>query len=138
MSPHSRLNGQVHTEEAAGCSVWLLARRLTLSPPLQPFSSLSDGRYPLCHWGILTTNLPPAKVDAYLKQNDFLMDDLALGTLYQLVRTPGNCNIVGCNQPFLLSTLRREWRRPFGTPMGRTLMSHKDILTIGSLKKSGR
>jgi hypothetical protein len=133
MPPQSRLNGQVHTDEAAGRSVWLLARRLTLSSPLQPFSSLSDGRYSLCHWGILTTNLPPAKVDAYLKQNDFFID-FELGTLYQLVRTSKDRNIVRCNEPFLLSTLRREWRRPFGTPVGRTLMPHNDILTIGSLK----
>jgi hypothetical protein len=112
-------------------SVWLLACPLSRAT-FRPFSSCSNGKYPFCHWGVLTTNASWAKITACLKMKQSSID-VELGTLYQLLRNgDGYPNTVRVSHPFTLSELHSEWRQVFGDYINTTSMSHKDIETTGS------
>jgi hypothetical protein len=79
---------------------------------------------------VLTTELPVAEASGHLENRN---PSVELGTLYELVRTSGNKVNVRITKPFSLSTVQnKEWSRPFGKCIGRTRMSHEDILKTGS------
>jgi hypothetical protein len=113
---------------ATAYDVWLFARILEL--PL--VGKLSKGSYPLCHWGVLVTELSAADLVGHLGTNVRSQQTVGLGTMYQLSRTAENQNILRISNPFLVSELREDWPKPFWTRMGRTDLSKDRISEIGT------
>lgn len=116
-----------HSKDAVVSDVWLLARILEV--PL--LSRLSQGSYPLCHWGVLITSLPATQVSVNLNSKGRSENDVELGTLYQISRSKDNQNMLRVSGPFLLSELRTEWIRPSWSRVGRTTMTHDQISSLG-------
>lgn len=112
-------------------NVWLLARPLTRTSFIPPLTSLSDGKYPLCHWGVLITNLSVTDIE-YHFENRYGSAERHLGTLYELRRIDENQHSVNMIQPFLTSDLRAEWRRVSKKWLGLTTKSNQEISAAGS------
>lgn len=120
--PQSSANADV-------CYVWLLARILEW----RWLGVFSQGRFPLCHWAVLITNLPEAQVSDFLNSNKGRSEnDVKLGRLYQISRTRDNQIELRISNPFLLSELRSEWTRPSSSLVGKTDMTHDQIDFLGS------
>ena len=112
-------------------NVWLMARPLSRTSFIPPLTSLSDGRYPLSHWGVLVTDLPVNDIEHHL-ENPYGSAEWQLGTLYELRRIHENNHSVNIIKPFLSSDLRVEWRRVSKMWLGVTTKSHEEISVIGS------
>jgi hypothetical protein len=111
-------------------NVWLLARPLLCTSFIPPLTSLSDGKYPLCHWAVLITNLSVDYIQQHF-ENRYSSGGQSLGTLYELQRADSHqysVNII----PFPASALRSEWRRVSNQWLGVTTKSNDEISVAGS------
>lgn len=108
-------------------NVCLLARSVNV--PV--VASLSKGSFPFCHWGVLVTEKSPETLTRLLEYNPDADVSTALGTLYQLQRTPEDENNHRVSQPFTISESSEEWPRLCWTRVGTTRISHDQIKAIG-------
>src|SRR5438045_8473980 len=111
-------------------NVWLLARPLSHTSLIPPLASLSDGKYPLCHWGALITELSVNDIEEHF-ENRYGSPERNMGTLYALHRAENqySANIL---PPFLPSNLQAEWRRISTTWLTVTTKSSEASSTSGT------
>src|SRR5271154_3675668 len=95
-------------------SVWLFARPLSWADFIIALQWVSDGKYPLCHWGVLVTHMDITANDEFMRRNSPQVlsspDDQDLGIMYELQRNDINQNTVSITRPFSPAALKAEWR----------------------------
>ena len=81
--------------EATERSVWILARELSFATLFPALTDTSDGKFHLCHWGVLVTSRELSEADIIQAWNDRMAQTVAdesknskavLGVLYELDR----------------------------------------------------
>lgn len=90
-------------------SVYVIARPLRAAGPLAPFS---DGKFPICHWGLLVTNCSRDEVASqWTRYRETGKSSLLppLGTMIELRRHPDNTNTYNLNTDFGLCDWYEEW-----------------------------
>lgn len=121
-------------------SVWLLARPLSAANLFPPFESTSNGKYHLCHWGVLITDISIPDMNVLLSRTkqDGRRDTTKLGVLYELLRFEGNQNIVNIARPFTALTVREQWRTFSSVYIGKTKLTQEKIEQEGSSSIANR
>ena len=117
-------------------SVWIFARPLSFARKFVPFQFTSNGKYHLCHWGVLVSSLPVEEMKNILveggKTSTLQSFDYELGQMWELNRIERNTNTVNVTRPFKVSHIQADWR-PFSaeylgeTPLGRAQIQHIGI-----------
>ena len=110
-------------------SVWLFARPLSWADFIIALQWVSDGKYPLCHWGVLVTHLDIT--DEFMRRTPSPTEALDLGIMYELRRNDINQNTVNIIRPF--STASAEWRLFSAKYIGTTEMAHEQIEVEGTV-----
>jgi len=122
-----------HSNHRQVYNVFLLAR-----PPKQVrqiySSKLCDDKYHLLHWGVLITKLPQSDIEMYLdNDNPFTHKiDVALGTLYELSRSPDDEITVDFTPSITPAELCEDWFPRSAKFLGTTRSSHEQICIIGT------
>ena len=97
-----------------------------------PFSFLSEGKFPLCHWGILISNYKKVDLEV-LWINRKAMNSpktlqLSWGTLFELFRIPeSNINKPHVIEEFGLRNLVNEWSLASIVYVGETFFEDKAL-----------
>jgi hypothetical protein len=114
-------------------SVWLFARPLSWADFIIALQWVSDGKYPLCHWGVLVTHLDITANDEFMRRTPHISptEALDLGIMYELRRNDINQNTVNIIHPF--SAASAEWRLFSAKYIGRTEMVHEEIEVEGTI-----
>jgi len=114
-------------------SVWLFARPLSWADFIVALQWVSDGKYPLCHWGVLVTHLDITANDEFMRRTPDISPTQALdlGIMYELRRNDINQNTVNIIRPF--STASAEWRLFSAKYIGTTEMVHEEIEVEGTV-----
>jgi hypothetical protein len=114
-------------------SVWLFARPLSWADFIIALQWVSDGKYPLCHWGVLVTHLDITANDEFMRRTPDISstEALDLGIMYELRRNDINQNTVNIIRPF--STAASEWRVFSAKYIGTTEMVHEEIEVEGTV-----
>jgi len=115
-------------------SVWLFARPLSWAQFISVLQWVSDGKYPLCHWGVLVTPLDILSINSILLQTRANSDDdtVELGNMYELVRDGHNMNSVNVERPFSLKSLNTNWQLFSAKYIETTHMTHEEIELEGN------
>lgn len=98
------------------------------------FSFLSESSAPLCHWGLLVTELDISETKSQWEQFNENREDYALppwGTLIELQRSPDYKNNYNMKTNFSLHEWYREWRYLSCTYAGETEATDKDLSEEG-------
>jgi hypothetical protein len=116
-------------------SVWLFARPLSWADFIIALQWVSDGKYPLCHWGVLVTHLDITANDEFMRRTPHTsgIDVLDLGTMYELQRNDINQNTVTVTSPFSTTSLQAEWRLFSAKYIGTTEITLDQIELEGTL-----
>jgi len=112
-------------------NVYVIARPLDIATRFS-LSFLSEGKLPLCHWGILVSNHGHDKIIRRWEaasQGESLNTNLALGTVFELRRTVENLNTVQTIKDFGRRELNSEWQVMTIKYVGKTSFS------VGALEK---
>src|SRR5271170_4261780 len=110
-------------------SVWLFARPLSWADFIIALQWV-DGKYPLCHWGVLVTHLDITVNDEFIRRTPHMSStDVVrdLGVLYELRRNDINQNTVNVIRPFSTASLKAEWRLFSAKYIGVTEIMHEQI-----------
>jgi hypothetical protein len=122
------------------CTVWFFARALSATDVLPALQSLSDGKFPFCHWGVLITTMDISEVMQAietLRSNDINgLDNMDFGTMYELFRGEGNINSVNISRPVSVKYLRSSWATFSARFAGRTTLSQENIERAGTVPLS--
>lgn len=110
-------------------SVWLFARPLSWANIIPALQFVSDGKFPLCHWGVLVTERL-LEVDNVLVHRAVAPGE-ELGIMYELHRDDSNLNTVHISRPFSSTNLQGEWSSFTAKLIGTTGMSVRDIENHG-------
>jgi hypothetical protein len=91
-------------------NVYILSRPLSAASHLN-LSFLSDGKLPLCHWGVLVSDYDRIELQRHLQS---LREDpnhrrSSLGTLIELRRTETNVNTINVIKEFGEIEMSDEW-----------------------------
>jgi hypothetical protein len=110
-------------------SVYIIARPTTIAGHL---SSLSQGKFPLCHWGLLVSTHSESDLQTRCTMLNLVDDTTALegwGTLFELIRTEAG------NKPqikeFGPGDLLREWGHACIAYVGKTKSSDHSLSMEG-------
>lgn len=117
-------------------SVWIFARPLSGASifPTPTTATSSHGKFHLCHWGILVTDLSIVDVKALTlrsKQGPSMTDDTPLGTMWELIRTLTNESTVNMSQPFEVSMLKEQWVTFSAKHIGSTRLTDDQVQNSG-------
>lgn len=115
-------------------NVWLFARPLSGTRWLPTLAKSSDGKFHLCHWGVLVTNITAIDIRAIaLKEirNFGSLENIILGTMYELKCIDNDKNSAHVQHDFGTSDLSLEWRSFSTEYIGDTEMSDIDISKEG-------
>ena len=99
-------------------------------------TSTSHGKFPLCHWGVLVTELSIVDMKVLILCNGQRwsgLEDTELGVMWELNRTVENLNTVHVYRPFKKSTIRECWNTFSARYMGATEMANERIQLEGIL-----
>jgi hypothetical protein len=113
-------------------SVFVIARRLQIAGPL---SFSSDGKFPICHWGLFVTDSRHADVTSrWLKYRETRnpVDLPPRGTLFELVRSPDYKNSHNKTPNFGPEEWEAEWGCAFIQYIGDTIVSDQDLSAEGN------
>src|SRR5271155_1658919 len=116
-------------------SVWLFARPLSWADFIIALQWVSDGKYPLCHWGVLVTHLDITANDEFMRRGPHISTSevFDLGIMYELRRNDINQNTVNVIRPFSTKSLEAEWRLFSAKYIGTTETHHDQIELEGTL-----
>ena len=120
-----------YLDEEMPLSVWLLARPLSWADWIILIQWVSDGKYPLCHWGVLVTPIDVTEENAFIQKLADSADTDIFGTVYELFRDASNQNSVNIKRPFTDAILRAEWPTFSAKYLGTTEMSYEQIENEG-------
>jgi hypothetical protein len=101
-------------------SVWILARPLSYAQWLPLKSQTSDGVFPLCHWGVLITELCDQVLVRALARSDGVPPQYFLGDLFELNRL-GDLSSVNMTQ------MVYSWTFVSAQYVGQTSMTNPQI-----------
>jgi hypothetical protein len=107
MAVHARRRRQKRKRKR---SVYIIARPLKAAGPL---SVCSDGKFPVCHWGLLVTSRSREEVIVQWRKYCETTDPSHLppwGTMIELSRLPDNTNVYNVSTDFGL----HEWYKMWG------------------------
>lgn len=118
-------------------SVWLFARPLSWADFIIALQWVSDGKYPLCHWGVLITHLDITANDEFMRRTQHISSTevLDFGIMYELRRNDINQNTLNVIHPFSTASLQTEWRLFSAKYIGTTEIMHEQIELEGTLTK---
>jgi hypothetical protein len=111
-------------------SVFVIARPLKAAGPL---AFLSDGKYPLCHWGLFLSEDDPSEVMFRWKKYRETKDRSFLprpGTLFELVRE-GRKNNYHKREPLGLEVWDDEWGYITLVHVGETPATNEELSDEG-------
>jgi hypothetical protein len=134
---------RTHEATVPSRSVWIFARPLSGASifPGPATATSSQGKFHLCHWGILVTDLSIVDVKALTlrsKQGSGTTDNTPLGTLWELIRTLENQSTVNMSQPFRVSMLKEQWITFSAKHIGSTKLTDEQVQNEGiNLAKHG-
>jgi hypothetical protein len=116
-------------------TVWLLTRPLSYESLFPPLSGASDGKEHLRHCGVLVREMTIIDAQAILLRTRGFWDnhDIDLGTLYETFRDEKGFYNVNIKHPFLMATIRNEWRAFSVQFVGETGMTHQLVKEEGTL-----
>lgn len=117
-------------------SVFVVARPLTIAGP---FSFLSGGKVPLCHWGLLLTDLSPSVLrlqwETFIEtQNPSKLEPW--GTLFELCRLPGNRITHHMIENFTVKDWLASWGAISLVDVGETRVSNSALAREGMYRQS--
>lgn len=111
-------------------SVFVVARPLKVAGPL---SFASEGKFPLCHWGLLISEADPTNItsrwETYCKTKD-LSSRPPRGTLFELVRL-GQRNTHNKREDFGLEVWDAEWGNISIQHVGKTALTDRELAEQG-------
>jgi len=90
-------------------SVYIIARPLRAAGPLAPFS---DGKFPVCHWGLLVTSCSRNEIASHWLKYRETGEPSFLppwGTMIELRRHPDNTTTYNVNANFSMCDWYTEW-----------------------------
>lgn len=116
--------------------VWLFARPLSLANLFSPFELTSQGRYHLCHWGVLVSHRSVTEAKELLirsgsEKNPDVVDSV-LGIMWELNRMENDTNTVNTIRPFTVATVKDQWTIFSAEYLGETVMDYAQIQTEGT------
>jgi hypothetical protein len=114
-------------------NVWIFARPLSGTRWFPVTAKSSTGKFHLCHWGILVSEVTVMDVRAISlgrMQNWTSTENVVLGTMYELERL-GDKNTVHISRSFGTLKMNEEWRTVSAEYVGDTAMSDVEISTHG-------
>lgn len=119
-------------------NVWIFARPLSVSRWFRPLINTSEGRFHLCHWGVLVSDMSFIHTKqlinlALRKQthDNAWSPDTLLGKMYQLERVEGSKNTVNITRSFRLRDLNGDWSSFACVWVGNTSMTDSEISHAG-------
>lgn len=110
-------------------SIWVLARPIKAA---RGFSFLSEGKFPICHWGLLASDLSPLSFKLRWDSKERIESGADWGTLFELVRDENDKNTVhevehfGANMEFVT-----EWKTVAIMFIGTTFLRDADLSAQG-------
>lgn len=114
-------------------SVFVVARPLKMAGA---FSFSSDGKFPLCHWGLFVADYHHSDVtsqlEAFLKSRDY-SNPLPRGTMFELVRLSDNKISHQKIEAFGLEDWQAEWGHVAMKYIGKTELTDQDLATEGDV-----
>jgi len=113
-------------------TVWLLARPLSYSQWLPPLADTSEGKYHLCHWAILVSELYDEEL---LRASVSLPEHICLGDLYELARF-GDKNTMHLSTGFNVARFRADWSKVSLQQVGFTTMTDHQVSEEGLIHLS--
>jgi hypothetical protein len=109
-------------------SVWVLARPTSLASILSP---LSQGKYPVCHWGLLASEYRDLKELWANRGEVTTLNNASWGTLFELFRTPDNKNIPRIISNFGPERIFAEWSFSSIVYIGQTSKTDEELSAEG-------
>jgi len=112
--------------------IYLVARPISKAGP---FGFLSEGKLPLCHWGILVSEYDEKAFFELLDyQTATNQESLRLGMLFELAREESHdakwqVNVV----PNFGKQLPRIWKNVMVFHVGETIIANEDIISYGNI-----
>jgi len=113
-------------------AVFVAARPLKAAGML---SFSSDGKFPICHWGLFVVDTRHAQVSSQWSKFRETRDPYNLpphGTMVELVRLPGNINSHNLIHDFGLEQWDDEWKYVAIRYVGDTYVSDRELATEAS------
>lgn len=110
-------------------TVWVLARPINAA---RGFSFLSDGKFPLCHWAVLLSNLNEVRFKVLWDSKTNIGLNGSWGTLFELFRDDNDKNIpheiydFGSHDEFL-----NDWKSVAIIFIGTSLRSDSEVSAQG-------
>lgn len=129
-APNTRRKKKKRRKKSAARSVFFVARPLK---DAGPFGFLSDGKVPLCHWGLFISNEDPSNVISWwekYRRTKELSDPPSRGTLFELARLGSKCT-VSKRQDFGLELWDAEWGHIWVKYAGETKRTDEELGYFG-------
>lgn len=120
------------TELCLEWSVWLFTRPISLASLLSP---LSQGKYPICHWGVLFSPHSVLGFNMILvrsKMSSAFNEEEVWGTLFELFRTSENINKPRLVPNFGRNHLLQEWRFASVVYIGSSRANDDELIAHGN------
>ena len=115
--------------------VWVIARPLSATRLVAPLEFTSNGKFHLCHWGVLVSDLSIEVLTTLLVESGKTPttddNDAVLGELWELTRVEGNIDTVNVTRPFRVSILKAKWMTFSAQRLGTTFMTSDEIRLKG-------
>lgn len=133
------LDGRYHCEDdmerrkSVLRHVWILARPLSTAIWFPFVGKTSDGKFHLCHWAVLVSDMNIASTRAIAlgaQDLEAQSEETVLGTLYELDRL-GTTNTVNICSSFGAKEIKRYWPYLSCEYVGDTDIATGDILLLG-------
>ena len=113
-------------------NVWLLARPTSHAMTFSYLAHSSHGSFPLCHWGVLVTELSLEMFPKVIQEkNSASQGSFPLGDVYELFQGDRSCNTANRTSPFLVNDLQRDWPMVSFKFVGTTLKTDTSIMAQG-------
>ena len=113
-------------------NVWLLARPTSHAVRFSYLAESSHGSFPLCHWGVLVTDLSLKTFPKVIQsETSASQGSFLLGDLYELFQGERGNATANRTSPFLVNDLRRDWRMVSFKFVGTTLKTDTSIMAQG-------
>lgn len=96
---------------------------------------VNHGKYPFCHWGVLVTSLDFGTAQRILGEIDREMEEMVLGTMWELSRD-GDGNMIHAWEISVLD-VKEQWNMFSAEYLGRTELTDDETQKAGMFQLKG-
>jgi len=109
--------------------VWIFARPMQFGT-IFGSQFVNHGKYPFCHWGVLVTSLDFTSAQRILGEIDREIDEMVLGTMWDLLRDVDGNNIIHAWE-LSVSDVKEQWNMFSAEYLGRTTLMDEETHNEG-------